>query len=180
MRVFVAGATGAIGRRLIPLLVQAGHSVTGMTRSENKAAGIRSAGADAAVADALNPAAVAAAVRRASPDVIVHELTAIPREFDLRKFEEQFTSTNLLRTRGTDHLLAAAQLTGVQRFVAQSYAGWPYARTGGPVKTEEDPLDPNPPPALRGTLQAIKYLESTVLRARRIEGGVFRYGALYG
>jgi len=180
MRVFVAGASGVIGRRLIPLLAQDGHAVTGMTRSESKAAGIRSAGADAVVADALDPAAVAIAVTRAKPEVIVHELTAIPAAFDLRKFAEQFKQTNRLRREGTDHLLAAAKLVGARRFVAQSYAGWTYARTGGPVKTEDDPLDPNPPAAFRETLRAIQHLESAVLQAGGIEGVVLRYGAFYG
>ena len=180
MRVFVAGATGAIGRQLIPLLVQAGYSVTGMTRSENKAAGIRSAGADAAIADALDRDAVESAITRAKPEVVVHELTAIPQALDLRKVEEQFKSTNLLRTKGTDYLLAAAQLVGARRFVAQSYAGWPYARIGGPVKTEDDPLDPNPPAAFRETVRAIEHLESAVLQARGIEGVVLRYGGFYG
>lgn len=180
MRVFVAGASGAIGKHLIPLLVDAGHSVTGMTRSESKAAGIRSAGAEAAVADALDPAAVTRAVTRARPEVMVHELTSIPAAFDLRKFAEQFKQTNRLRTEGTDHLLAAARLAGTRRFVAQSYTGWPYARIGGPLKTEDDPLDPDPPEAFRETLRAIQYLESTVLQAGGIEGLVLRYGAFYG
>lgn len=180
MRVFVAGATGAIGRRLIPLLVQAGHSVTGMTRSESRATSIRGAGAEAAVADALDPAAVMNAIERAKPDVIVHELTAIPALFDLRKFQQQLEPTNRLRTQGTDHLIAAAQSFGVRRFVAQSYAGWPYARVGGSVKTEEDPLDPHPPAAFRETLRAIEHLESAVLGARGIEGLVLRYGGFYG
>ena len=180
MRVFVAGASGVIGRRLIPLLVQHGHTVTGMTRSENKAAGIRSASADAVVADALDPSAVAIAVTRAKPEVMVHELTAIPADFDLRKFAEQFKQTNRLRTEGTDHLLAAARLAGARRFVAQSYAGWPYAREGGPVKTEDDTLDPNPPAAFRETLRAIQHLESAVLQTGGIEGVVLRYGAFYG
>jgi nucleoside-diphosphate-sugar epimerase len=109
MRVFVAGATGAIGKQLIPLLVQAGHSVTGMIRSPNKAGGIWSVGAEAAVANALDPVAVAKAVGHAKPEVIVHQLTAIPQAFDLRKFEEQIKLTNQLRTEGTDNLLAADQ-----------------------------------------------------------------------
>ena len=180
MRVLVAGATGAIGKRLIPLLVQAGHSVTGMTRSPDKASRLRAAGADAAVVDALDAAAVAIAVERAKPEVIVHELTAIPPDLDPRKFEEQFQLTNRLRTEGTDHLLAAARSSGVRRFIVQSYAGWPYERTGGTVKTEDDPLDPNPPAALRDTLEAIRHLESVVLQASGIEGLVLRYGSFYG
>ena len=118
MRVFVAGATGAIGRRLIPLLVQAGHSVTGMTRSKEKVQELEDAGADSAIADALDRAAVARAVERARSEVVSHQLTAIPADLDLRKFEEQFRLTNRLRTEGTDHLLAAAHAAGVRRFVA--------------------------------------------------------------
>jgi nucleoside-diphosphate-sugar epimerase len=180
MRVFLAGATGAIGKRLVPLLVQAGHSVTGMTRSTEKAAGLRNDGADAAILDALDGAAVAAAVDQARPEVIIHELTALPAALDIRKFPEQFRLTNRLRMEGTDHLLAAARATRVRRFVAQSFAGWPYARTGGIVKTEDDPLDGNPPATLRDTLEAIKYLESAVLRVQEIEGIVLRYGGFYG
>jgi nucleoside-diphosphate-sugar epimerase len=180
MRVFFAGATGAIGKRLVPFLVQAGHLVTGMTRSRGKAGSLRAAGADAAIVDALDPVAVASAVERAKPEVIVHELTAIPPDLDPRRFEEQFRLTNRLRTEGTDHLLAAARAAGVRRFIAQSYAGWPYARTGGPVKTEDDSLDPNPPAAFRETLAAIQHLESAVLQASGLEGVILRYGGFYG
>ncbi len=179
MKVFLAGATGAIGRRLVPLLVQAGHSVTGMTRSAEKAGGLRASGADAAIVDALDPVAVAAAVLRSKPEVIIHELTAIPPALDLRHFGKQFRLTNRLRTEGTDHLLAAAESAGVRRFVAQSYAGW-YARTGGAVKTENDPLDPKPPAAVKEVLKAIQYIESAVLHTRGIEGVVLRYGGFYG
>ena len=180
MRVFVAGAGGAIGRRLVRLLVHAGHSVTGMTRSENKAGAIRSAGAEPVIADALDGAAVQAAVMRARPEAIVHELTAIPAMLDFRHLAEQFEPTNRLRTAGTDNLIAAAQSAGVRRMVAQSYAGWPYARVGGRVKTEEDPLDPNPPAALRNSIRAIQHVESAVPRARGMEGLVLRYGGFYG
>ncbi len=180
MKVFVAGATGAIGRRLIPLLVQNGYQVTGMTRSASKAAELQAAGAKAAIADGLDHKAVLNAVERAQPDVMIHELTAIPAAFNVRKFAEQFQQTNRLRTDGTDHLLAAARATGVRRFIAQSYAGWPYARIGGPVKTEEDPLDTNPPSALREAFGAIRYLESAVLKASGSDGLVLRYGPFYG
>ena len=180
MRIFVAGATGAIGKRLVPLLVQAGHSVTGTTRSAAKAGSLRSAGAEPAIVDALNAAAVAAAVEQARPEVIIHELTAIPPDLDLRKFEEQFRLTNRLRTEGTDYLLAAARSAGVRRFIAQSYAGWPYVRSGGPVKTEDDPLDPNPPAGFRETIRALRHVESAVLEAPGMEGIVLRYGGFYG
>ena len=145
MRVFIAGATGAVGRRLVPLALRAGHQVTGMTRSEDKAAALRTAGAEAAVADALDRAGVVAAVAKATPEVIVHQLTALSSFTNLPRFDREFEATNLLRTQGTTNLVAAAQASGASRFVAQSFAGWPYARTGGPVKTEDDELDPDPP-----------------------------------
>ena len=179
MRVFVAGATGAIGRRLVPMLVADGHHVTGMTRSAGKRAELEERGATAVVADALDARAVADAIGRSQPEVIIHELTAIPAVVDPRKFEKQFHLTTRLRTQGTDNLLAAARASGVRRFIAQSYAGW-YARTGGAVKTESDPLDSNPPAALCDTLHAIKYLESAVQNTVGIDGIVLRYGGLYG
>ncbi len=181
MKVLVAGATGALGRQLVPRLVAAGHEVTGTTRSIGKAALLEEWGARAAVLDALDPDAVAAAVAAAEPDVIVHQLTARDgMDFDPRKFETLFAQTNRLRTEGTDHLLAAGRAVGVRRFVAQSYTGWPFAREGGPVKTEEDPLDPAPPAAMRSTLDAIRQLEATVLDATWTEGVVLRYGGFYG
>lgn len=180
MRVFLAGATGAIGKRLVPLLVQAGHTVIGTTRSAEKAGGLQAAGAEPLIVDALDAAAVAMAVERAKPQVIIHELTAIPAALDMRKFAEQFETTNRLRTEGTDHLLSAARSAGVRRFVAQSYAAWPYARTGGLIKTEDDPLDGNPPEALGETLKAIEHLETAVLQTRGVEGVILRYGAFYG
>jgi 2-alkyl-3-oxoalkanoate reductase len=179
MRVLVAGATGAIGRQLVPQLIAAGHQVSATTRSEAKLEGLRAAGAEPLVVDGLDAAAVGAAVARAEPDVIVHEMTAIPASMNFRKFGETFAATNELRTTGLDHLLAAAKAQGVRRLVAQSYAGWPNIRAGGPVKTEEDPLDPDPPAAMRATLDAIRYLEQTVTAAP-LEGLVLRYGSLYG
>ena len=179
MRVFVAGATGAIGKQLVPRLVAAGHEVHGMTRSQSKQAMLYEVGAVPVVADALDPDQVAEAVGRARPDVIVHQLTAIG-SLDPRHFDRDFALTNRLRTEGTDHLLSAGQAMGVRRFVAQSYGAWPYARTGGPVKTEEDPLDPAPAREMRETLAAIRHLEQAVLGARWTEGIVLRYGAFYG
>ena len=180
MRVFVAGATGAIGRQLVPRLVAAGHEVTGMTRSESKQAMLRELGAVPVVADALDPDQVAEAVGRARPDVIVHQLTALAG-VDMRHIERDFALTNRLRTEGTDHLLSAGQAVGVRRFVAQSVAGFgAYARTGGPVKSEEDPLDPTPVREMRETLAAIRHLEQAVLGAEWTEGIVLRYGAFYG
>ena len=180
MRVFVAGATGAIGRQLVPRLAAAGHEVTGMTRSEAKQRMIRELGAAPVVVDALDREQVADAVGSARPEVIVHQLTAIPATLDLRHFDRDFGLTNRLRTEGTDHLLSAARAIGVGRFVAQSYGAWPYARTGGPVKSEEDPLDPSPARSMRESLAAIRHLETAVLGADWTEGFVLRYGAFYG
>jgi nucleoside-diphosphate-sugar epimerase len=178
MRVFVAGATGAIGKQLVPRLVAAGHEVHGMTRSESKQAMLYELGAVPALADALDPDQVAEAVGRARPDVIVHQLTAIGR-LDTRHFDRAFALTNRLRTEGTDYLLSAGQAVGVRRFVAQSYFA-SYARTGAAVKSEEDPFDLSPAREMRETLAAIRHLEEAVLSARWTEGIVLRYGAFYG
>jgi len=180
MRVMVAGATGAVGVRLIPLLVSAGHEVTGLTRSPAKTGAIERAGARSAVADALDSAAVRAAVLDARPEVVVHEVTALRNASDLAHFDRAFAVTNRLRTEGLDHLLDAARAAGARRVVAQSFCGWPYARTGGPVKTEEDPLDPTPPRELRNSLDAIRHVESVVAGATAFEGLVLRYGGFYG
>src|SRR5437868_15467795 len=170
MRLFVAGATGAIGKQLVPRLVASGHEVVGMTRSESKQAMLRQLGAVPVVADALDPDQVAEAVARAKPEVIVHELTAIG-PLDMRHFDRDFALTNRLRTEGTDHLLSAGQAVGVRRFVAQGGAGYGlYARTGGPVKSEEDPLETTPPREMQQTLAAIRHLEQAVLGARWTEG----------
>jgi nucleoside-diphosphate-sugar epimerase len=180
MRVFVAGATGAIGRQLVPRLVGAGHQVHGMTHSESKQTMLSGLGAVPVVADALDPDQVAEAVGRARPDVIVHELTAIGG-LDMRHFDRDFALTNRLRTEGTDHLLSAGHAVGVRRFVAQGVAAYgAYARTGGPIKTEEDPLDSAPAREMRETLAAIRHLEEAVLGARWTEGIVLRYGVFYG
>jgi 2-alkyl-3-oxoalkanoate reductase len=180
MQVFVAGATGALGGVLVPQLVAGGHEVVGLTRTPSKQDYVRSLGARPVVADALDPDAVAGAVAEAEPEVIVHQLTALSRSIDLRHIERDFAETNRLRTEGTDHLLAAGRAIGVRRFVAQSYAGWPFARTGGPVKDESDPLDPTPPAGLRTTLEGIRYVESAVTGATWTEGVVLRYGGFYG
>jgi nucleoside-diphosphate-sugar epimerase len=177
MRVFVAGATGALGARLVPQLVERGHEVIGTTRSAEKTDRLAALGAEPVVLDVLDPAAVRDAVRTASPDAIVHQATALAGASDVKHFDRSFELTNRLRTEGTDALLEAAREAGVGRFVAQSYAGWPYARTGGPVKTEEDPLDPSPVPDMRQTLRAIEHLEAAVAG----EGGIaLRYGGFYG
>lgn len=179
MKVFVAGATGAIGKQLVPRLVAAGHEVAGMTRSESKQGMVAQLGATPVVADALDPDQVADAVATSEPEVIIHELTAIGA-LDMRRWDRSFALTNRLRTEGTDHLLAAGRAVGVRRFIAQSYASWPYARTGGPVKSEDDPLDPHPAREMVQSLQAIRHLEAAVMGADWTEGIVLRYGALYG
>jgi nucleoside-diphosphate-sugar epimerase len=180
MEIFVAGATGALGRQLVPQLVAKGHEVVGMTRSADKQDLVRSLGARPAVADALDPDAVAQAVAQAEPDVIVHQLTGLSGAINLRDFEKTFALTNRLRTEGTDHLLAAGRAVGVKRFVAQSYAGWPFARTGDRVKSEDAPLDTTPPDSVRSTLEAILYLEEAVTGATWTEGIALRYGGFYG
>jgi nucleoside-diphosphate-sugar epimerase len=180
MRIFIAGATGVLGRALIPPLVARGHEMTGMTRSPSKQDGLRALGARPVVADALDPDAVARAVASAEPEVIVHQLTALSGDFDMRHIDRFFAPTNRLRTEGTDHLLAAGRAVGARRFVAQSFAGWPAARTGGPVKGEDAPFDPDPPKQLRGMLAAIRHLEDAVTGADWLEGVVLRYGGFYG
>lgn len=180
MKVFVAGATGAMGKQLVPRLVASGHVVTGLTRSAAKQDAVRAMGAHPVVADALDAEQVAEAVRRARPDVIVHQLTALAGALDMRHFDRGFALTNRLRTEGTDHLLSAGRAVGVRRFVGQSFTSWPYARTGPSVKTEDDPLDPTPPKDMEITLSAIQYLERAVLAADWTDGIVLRYGGFYG
>jgi nucleoside-diphosphate-sugar epimerase len=177
MHVFIAGAAGAVGRTLIPTLVAGGHTVAGTTRSEAKAASLRDLGADVVLMDGLDRESVMRAVTAAAPDAIVHQMTALSGDLDFSNIDKTFAMTNRLRTEGTEHLLAAAEAAGVRRFVAQSYAGWPSARTDGPVKTEADPLDPDPPRGIRETHAAIRRLEALVTGAG---GVVLRYGGFYG
>jgi 2-alkyl-3-oxoalkanoate reductase len=177
MRVFVAGARGAIGSRLVPQLIDRGHEVIGTSRSRGNAERVRALGAEAIALDLLDPRAVRKAVLESRPDAIVHEATALANLRDFRHFDRSFAQTNRLRTEGTDALLAAAREAGVRRFVAQSYASVRYAREGGPVKTEDDPLDFTPVPAMRETIAAMHYLEEAVTGA----GGIaLRYGVFYG
>jgi 2-alkyl-3-oxoalkanoate reductase len=177
MRVFVAGATGAIGSRLVPQLLGRGHQVIGSSRSAEKAEQLRALGADPIALDLLDRDAVREAIAASPPDAIVHQASALAGLSDFKHFDRSFAQTNRLRTEGADALLAAAEEAGVDRFLAQSFAGWPYARDGGPVKSEEDPLDPTPVPAMRETLGAIRHLEQVVVDA----GGIaLRYGGFYG
>ena len=185
MRVFVAGATGVLGRQLVPQLVARGHEVVGMTRSASKQDLVRGLGARPVVADALDPDAVAQAVASAEPEVIVHELTALSGPMSVRdaRHPERFSGaimTNRLRTEATDHLLAAGRAVGARRFVAQSFGAFRWARTGGPVQTEADPLDPNPPAALRPVVEGLLYLEKAVTTIEWGEGLALRYGGFYG
>ncbi|MFI5692930.1 NAD-dependent epimerase/dehydratase family protein [Kribbella sp. NPDC051586] len=180
MKVLVAGATGGLGRSLVPQLIAAGHEVTGMTRSESGASSVRSFGADAVLADGLDAAAVRAAVAQVRPEVVVHQMTALKGGIDFKHFDDSFAMTNRLRTEGTDNLLAASQAAGVRRFVVQSYAGWNLQHGGSAAKTEADPLDPNPVPAQQQTMAGIKHLESAVLNADGIEGVALRYASFYG
>jgi nucleoside-diphosphate-sugar epimerase len=180
MRVFVAGSTGAVGKRLVPHLLESGHEVVGLSRTPQKARELEGLGAKAAVADPLDREALTSAIRRAEPEVIIHQLTALAGVGNLKKLDEEFALTNRFRTEGTDTLLRAARLVGARRFIAQSFCGWPFAREGGPVKTEEDPLDTNPPASFRQTLAAIRYLEDAVRGATDVEALALRYGIFYG
>lgn len=180
MRIFVAGATGAIGKRLIPLLVASGHHVVATSRNPSKLDGLRNQGADPVIVDGLDKGAVTKAIESSRPDVIVHQTTAIASSLDLKRFDHEFALTNRLRTEGTEYLLAAARSAGVHKFLVQSYTGWPNERQGGRVKTEVDALDSNPPKAMTKTLAAIRTLESMVLNAQDVAGIVLRYGSFYG
>ncbi len=180
MKVFVAGASGALGAPLVAELVTAGHEVVAMTKTASKQDGLRALGARPVVADALDPDAVARVVGEAEPEVIVHQLTALSGATDMRHLDRFFAVTNRLRTEATDHLLAAGRAVGARRFVAQSWAGWRYARTGPQVQTEADPIDPNPPAVLRSGVTAIRYLEEAVTTIEWGEGLVLRYGVFYG
>ena len=180
MTIFVAGATGAIGKRLVPLLVAGGHRVVGTTRTLAKIDELRTRGAEPVVVDGLNGDAVMKCVLSARPDVIVHQMTALASMRSFKNFDDEFALTNRLRTEGAENLLAAAHAAGTRKFVAQSYSGWPNTREGGPVKTEDDPLDSNPPKAMSKSLAAIRKLESLVIQASGIAGTALRYGSLYG
>lgn len=178
MRVFVTGATGVLGRHLVPGLVAAGHEVTATTRNPGSVARLRESGAEPVVLDGLDREAVIAAVRAAAPEVIVHQMTALADLRSLRKVDREFAATNALRTRGTDNLLAAAAQAGTRRVVAQGHY-FVYERGGSAVKTEDDPVDTHPIPSAARTIAAIEYVDKTVQRAAP-EGVVLRYGTFYG
>lgn len=181
MKVFVAGSTGAVGKSLVPLLVRNGHDVVALVRNADQRPQVEALGASAAVADPLDKDELTAAIRTAEPEVIIHQLTALADvSGSFRRLDDDFTLTNRFRTEVTDTLLAAARLAGARRFIAQSFCGWPFAREGGPVKTEADPLDPNPPASFRKTLAAIRYLEDAVRDTTHVEALALRYGFFYG
>ncbi len=177
MRVFVAGGTGVMGRRLVPQLVARGHQVTATTTSAAKLDLLAQLGADGVVMDGLDAVSVGEAVAAAQPDAIVHQMTAIAGKPDIKHMDRWFATTSRLRTEGTDHLLAAAEATGVSHFVAQGYANWNGIREGGWVKTEEDPLDLQEGTAAHAGMAALRHVEDVVLKA---DGAVLRYGGFYG
>jgi nucleoside-diphosphate-sugar epimerase len=177
MRVLVVGGSGAIGRRLVPQLADRGHEVIASSRSAGRAGQLRALGAEPIALDVLDAAAVRAAVAAARPEAIVYQATALAGARFSRSLDRTFAPTNRLRTEGTDNLLAVMQEQGVQRFVAQSFAPYRYVRAGGPVKTEDDPLDDHQPASARQTFAAMAHLDQVVLAA----GGVaLRYGGFYG
>jgi nucleoside-diphosphate-sugar epimerase len=180
MKVFVAGASGALGRRLVPVLVGAGHDVVGMTRTLGATGFLRGLGAEPVVADGLDEAAVMRVVAAAEPEVVIHEMTGLTGVKSFRRFDDEFALTNRLRTEGLDHLLAAARAVRARRLIAQSFGNWNYERVGGSVKTEDDPLDSNPPARMSRTLAGIRYLESTLAETDDIEGIALRYANFYG
>jgi nucleoside-diphosphate-sugar epimerase len=178
MRILVAGATGAVGQRLLPMLIDDDHEVVALTRTPAKADGLRALGALPVVADALDREAILGAVLGAEPEVIVHQMTALAGTTNVKHFDRVFAVTNRLRTEGTRHLLEAARAAGTRRVIAQSYTGWPFAPEGSAVKDEDAPLDPSPPREQRASLAAIVECE-TLVRAEA-EGVVLRYGGFYG
>jgi 2-alkyl-3-oxoalkanoate reductase len=180
MKIFVAGASGAVGRRLLPMLARRGHGVVATTRSAEGVTQLRTLGAEPVVVDAFDRTAVVRAIESARPEVVVHQLTALSHAKSLKHFDREFAATNRLRTEGTDNLLAGARAAGVQRFIAQSFTGWTNPREGSRVKDEDDPLDPHPPHTMQHTLDAIRYLERVVSEARGVHAIVLRYGYLYG
>jgi nucleoside-diphosphate-sugar epimerase len=180
MKVFVAGATGAVGNRLVPLLVAGGYEVTALTRSPDKVEALRAAGAAPVVADGLDRAAVIQAVVRAEPEVLIHQMTGLTGAKSFKRFDDEFALTNRLRTEAVDYLLEAARAVGARRLIAQSFGNWNYERSGSRAKTEEDALDPDPPANQRKSLEAIRHLERAVTGADGVEGMALRFGNFYG
>jgi nucleoside-diphosphate-sugar epimerase len=180
MRIFLAGGTGALGKRLIPLLKRDGHDVVATTTSRDKFDQLRAMGAEPAVLDALNRDAVVKAVVAARPEVVVHQLTALAAARNTRNIDRELAMTNRLRTEATAYLIEGARTAGARRLIAQSFIAFSNIREGGRIKTEADPLDPDPPKKMRRTLAAIRQLEAAVTSAHDLSGVVLRYGAFYG
>jgi nucleoside-diphosphate-sugar epimerase len=179
MKIFVAGASGAIGSQLVPQLVARGHEVVGTTRSAARTGALRALGAEPVTVDALDPDSVADVVAKAEPEVIVHQLTALNGPMKMRNVKRMAAATNRLRTEGTDHLLAAGRAVGVRRFVAQSNCGW-MERTGGPVADESERIEPRPPKDVEEAVAALRHLEDAVTGISWAEGIALRYGGFYG
>lgn len=180
MRIFIAGATGAIGRRLVPGLITRGHHVAALTRSREGAAALERMGAKPIVGDALDRDQAVRAVAQSSPEVVIHQMTALATVQNLRNFDAAFAATNRLRTVGTDNLLAGALAAGARQFVAQSYGSWIYEPGRQEPRSEESRLDPSPPRSQRQSLDAIRHLEGAVMAERGLSGVVLRYGSFYG
>jgi nucleoside-diphosphate-sugar epimerase len=180
MRILLAGATGALGATLTPMLVEAGHDVFGTSRSRSSQAALAKTGAEPVQMDGLDPESVRRAMTTAKPDVVIHQLTALKGLSNLKKFDEEFAETNRLRTEGTDHLLKAALEVGATRFIAQSFTGWTNPRGASGPATETDGLDPEPQPEARRTLAGIGYVERVVTETTGLTGIALRYGGFYG
>ena len=180
MRILLAGATGALGNTLTPMLVEAGHDVFGTSRSRTSQAALAKTGAEPVLMDGLDPESVRRAMATAKPDVVIHQLTSLKGLSNLKKFDEEFDETNRLRTEGTDHLLKAALDVGATRFIAQSFTGWTNPRGPSAPATEADGLDPEPQPEARRTLAGIGYLERVVTETTGLTGIALRYGGFYG
>jgi nucleoside-diphosphate-sugar epimerase len=179
MKVFLAGATGAIGRRLVPQLVEAGHEVTAMTRSKEKLGELYELGAEPVLCDVFDAGRLGSAIARAEPEAVINQLTDLPQTLNPRKLAEYYAANNRVRREGTANLLDAARGAGVGRFLVQGSAYW-YAQSGGPVKTEEAPLYLEAPAPIGPAVRTIKEVEDAVLSADGMEGLVLRYGMFYG
>lgn len=177
MRIFIAGGSGVVGSRLVPLLVAEGHEVTGTSRTEVGTRRIGAAGGRGVIMDGRDATSIRRTVLEARPDVVIHQLTSLSRKFDFKRFDDVFSVTNELRTHGTDALIAAAREARTARIIVQSYTGWTNEHAGTSVKTEQDPIDPHPVPAARNTLAAIAHAERATVDA----GGLaLRFGSFYG